>query len=212
MPDPSLQGTALRYAAADLTPAEAGAFEARLADDQDAREALAEAVRLSAAAIGQKPPTPDPFVRTALRLRLARRGSRWHPVIWTGFGATAVALSTLIGLGLAQREPVELAPSGNTPRSGLAEHPSGEHSLGQSGAAAAPQPHDPTPVVSAEVPDSLPGGEVNRSVAEIWADLSTPEHVEKARDDELRWRHHVRAMSHPQHPPAIARTTAVDEP
>ena len=63
MPDPTLQATALRYAARDLTASEAAAFEARLANDQDARDALAEAVRLSAAAIGQRPPAPRPSLR-----------------------------------------------------------------------------------------------------------------------------------------------------
>ncbi|MBM3981596.1 MAG: hypothetical protein FJ304_15225, partial [Planctomycetes bacterium] len=67
MPDPTLQATALRYAADDLAPAERAAFEARLADDQDAREAVAEAVRLSAAALGAPAPAPHPSVRAALR-------------------------------------------------------------------------------------------------------------------------------------------------
>ena len=44
---------ALRYAAADLTAPDLQAFEARLCDDQEAREALAEAIRLSTAATGQ---------------------------------------------------------------------------------------------------------------------------------------------------------------
>ena len=41
-----LDWTAFCYAAGELTPGESEAFEARLADDQDAREALARAVEL----------------------------------------------------------------------------------------------------------------------------------------------------------------------
>src|SRR2546423_14888197 len=82
---------ALRYAAGELPPAAAAAFEARLAADPAAREALAEAVRLSARALGQTPPAPDPLTRSAIleRLRPAatvfarlfrRRPFRRHPM------------------------------------------------------------------------------------------------------------------------------------
>src|SRR5215470_11557103 len=103
MPEPTLQTTALRYAAGDLSPAEVAAFEARLAEDQDARDALAEAVRLSAAAIGQEPPAPHPSFRAAIRARLNLRAYRGHPLAWVGAGATAVAACTLLALALAGR-------------------------------------------------------------------------------------------------------------
>jgi hypothetical protein len=39
------------------------------------------------------------------------------------------------------------------------------------------------------------GGEpAARSVAEIWADLSTTDHVERMHDDELRWRDKLRGI------------------
>src|SRR6476660_5940431 len=91
-PDPlALQGTALRYAAGELPPADTAVFEARLADDQDARDPLAEAVRLSAAALGQEPPAADRTFRSMIRERLrpvsawwarwlARRAYRGHPL------------------------------------------------------------------------------------------------------------------------------------
>ena len=63
--------TALRYAARTLPAAEAAAFEAQLAGDQSAREALAEAVRLSAAALGQDPPTPHRSFRAMINERLS---------------------------------------------------------------------------------------------------------------------------------------------
>ena len=47
--------------------------------------------------------------------------------------------------------------------------------------------------------------DAQRSVAEIWADLSTPEHMEKARDDEHRWRQRVRDLAHPNHVSASAK-------
>jgi hypothetical protein len=73
--EPSLQSTALRYAANDLPPAEAEAFEDRLGTDQDARDALEEAVRLSSAAVGQRAPEPDPAVGATGRARLELAGN-----------------------------------------------------------------------------------------------------------------------------------------
>jgi hypothetical protein len=185
-PDPlALQATALRYAAGELPPGDSAAFEARLADDQDARDALAEAVRLSAAALGQEPPAPDRTFRAMIRERLrpvsawwagwlARRAYRGHPLTWAGLGAGTVAAATLLGLHLAENGRVA------TP------------------ALAAPRPHDPpappsrtTPARPAIAPDPRPvarDDDTALKTAEIWAELSTPEHVEKTHDEELRRR------------------------
>ena len=118
MPEPTLQAAALRYAAGDLSSAESEAFEVLLRTDQYARDALAEAVRLSAAALGQTPPEPDRSFRAAIRERLAgycpawlrRRAYRGHPVTWTALGAGAVAACTLIGLALAGHGAYEAGP------------------------------------------------------------------------------------------------------
>ena len=203
MRDPTLQGTALRYAAGDLSPDEVTAFEARLAEDQDARDALAEAVRLSAAAIGQKPPAPHPSFRAAIRARLDLRAYRGHPFAWVGLGGAAVAVCTLIGLSLADRaDPPAAATAAPLPvgtiRPGRAAEPSA--------VGVAPMPRERGASVAAEHP--VASGD-ERSVAEIWADLSTPEHVEKARDDEVRWRQHVRALAHPHHVSATAKAAGV---
>ena len=203
MRDPTLQGTALRYAAGDLSPDEVTAFEARLAEDQDARDALAEAVRLSAAAIGQKPPAPHPSFRAAIRARLDLRAYRGHPFAWVGLGGAAVAVCTLIGLSLADRaDPPAAATAAPLPvgtiRPGRAAEPSA--------VGVAPMPRERGASVAAEHP--VASGD-ERSVAEIWADLSTPEHVEKARDDEVRWRQHVRALAHPHHVSATAKAAGM---
>lgn len=184
-PDPTLQTTALRYAAGDLTPAEAASFEARLGDDQHARDALSEAVRLSAAALGQEPPAPDRSFRAAIRERLigwcpdwlARRAYRGHPLVWASAGAVAVAACAIAGLSLADREPnppAVPAPVVAAP----AVHPAP--------VAIAPEPREAESFTAAA---TAPDGTECHSVAEIWAQLSTPEHVEKAHDDEMRWRH-----------------------
>jgi hypothetical protein len=205
-PDPTLQATALRYAAGDLTPDEGAAFEGRLAEDQDARDALAEAVRLSAQAIGQEPPAPDPAFRLATRARLGLLAYRGHPVAWAGLGALALAACALVGVTLADRAgppaaatappaaaPVEVAPAPQ------AVEP-----------AVAPMPRETGALASAEHPVSAAcGPEPARSVAEIWADLSTPEHVEKAHDDELRWRQHMRNLAHPPHVSAGAKAAGM---
>jgi hypothetical protein len=211
MPEPNLQATALRYAAGDLTPDEIAAFEAQLAEDQDARDALAEAVRLSAQAIGQKPPAPHPSFRTAIRARLGLMTYRGHPLAWAGLGAVALAACTIIGVALVERAdsseaatgspiapvPLEVAP---IPREPVTP--------------AAPMPREAGDLVAVEYPaPAACDTEQPRSVAEIWADLSTPDHVEKARDDELRWRQHMRNLAHPPHVSASAKAAGmIDSP
>ncbi len=203
MRDPTLQGTALRYAAGDLSPDEVTAFEARLGDDQDARDALAEAVRLSAAAIGQKPPAPHPSFRAAIRARLDLRAYRGHPFAWVGLGGAAVAVCTLIGLSLADRaDPPTAAVAAPVPVEAIPA----PRVVAPPAVAVAPMPRERGASVAAEHP--VPSGD-ERSVAEIWADLSTPEHVEKARDDEVRWRQHVRALAHPHHVSATAKAAGM---
>ena len=203
MPDPTLLGTALRYAAGDLSPDEGTAFEARLAEDQDARDALAEAVRLSAAAIGQKPPAPHPSFRAAIRARLDLRAYRGHPFAWVGLGGAAVAVCTLIGLSLAGRaDPPTAAVAAPVPVEAIPA----PRVVAPPAVAVAPMPREHGMSVAAEHP--VPSGD-ERSVAEIWADLSTPEHVEKARDDEVRWRQHVRALAHPHHVSATAKAAGM---
>src|SRR5947209_3126147 len=102
-PDPALQATALRYAAGELPPADAAAFESRLAADQQ---------------------TPT---RTAAAPRPGRHRSR--PAV---------------------------APE---PQPAAAQAPADEAAL---------------------------------KTAEIWAELSTPDHVERAHDEELRRRQRLR--------------------
>jgi hypothetical protein len=190
MPDPTLQGTALRYAAGDLSPAAAEAFEASLADDQDARDALAEAVRLSAAAVGQAPPAPTPSFRGALRARLLLRAGRGQPFAWVALGAASAAVCALLGLSIADRGPPVSLPVARAPVEGLPAPRAPELNA----VTAAPMPREVSAPVAADAP-----ADDARSVAEIWADLSTPDHVERAHDDERRWRQHVRDLSHPQH-------------
>ncbi|MBA4190990.1 MAG: hypothetical protein C0467_23640 [Planctomycetaceae bacterium] len=199
-PEPTLQTTALRYAAGDLDVREATAFEMRLADDQEARDALSEAVRLSAAALGQAPPTPHLTFRAAIRDRLsgwcpewlARRAYRGHPLAWSALGAVALAACALVGVSLAERKPLPtqpvssaMTPPGLDTRTAFADPDT------------APMPREAeafvvaTPATCGETP--------TQSVAELWAQLSTPDHVEKTHDEEMRWRHkhHNGAMQNP---------------
>jgi hypothetical protein len=195
MPEPTLQTTALRYAAGDLPPEEVAAFEARLGEDQDARDALAEAVRLSAQAIGLTPPKPHPSFHEAIRNRLNLRVYRGSPLAWIGLGAAAVAACTIIGLALAHRTesatvnaPVAIAP---------VEASSPPRAVEPGTVASAPLPREAHEPIAAVYPQATCGDDAHQSVAEIWADLSNHESVEKARDDELRWRARVRDLSQP---------------
>lgn len=112
-PDAELAYLALRYAAGELDPAETEVFELRLGVDQSARDALAEAVRLSAAASGVPDPAPDPLARVSVRERLRpnwftrlfpRRPYRGHPLTWTGVGGS-VAAAVVLGTGLFPPDP-----------------------------------------------------------------------------------------------------------
>jgi hypothetical protein len=215
-PEPNLQATALRYAAGDLTTAEASEFEALLAVDQRARDALSEAVRLSAAALGQSAPAPDRSFRAAIRERLlgycptwlARRAYRGHPLAWAGLGAVAVAACTVIGLALAERTSTATpAPSGQaSPSAGSVALAPAPHTVAPAPAPssrdAAPTPHETESFVANASAPTPCGTECGSSVAEIWAQLSTPEHVEKAHDEELKWRQklHNAATLHPSRP------------
>lgn len=120
-PTDELPLTALRYAAGELPPAEAVAFEARLAHDQAAREALGEAIRLSAAALDRPAPAPDPLgrevVRDALRPTVLswlfpRRPYRGHPLAWAVLGGAVAAGLTALGVWLGDQPGDETIPTG----------------------------------------------------------------------------------------------------
>ena len=125
MRNDALALAALKYAAGELDPVDAAGFELKLADDPEARDALEEAVRLSAAALGQPEFKPDPLYRNAVVETLrptrswmsrifARRPYRGHPLTWTvaGAAATAVAATVIVLTSQPPGPPVH-SPSQN---------------------------------------------------------------------------------------------------
>lgn len=201
--DATLRDQALRYAAGALSPIEAAAFEARLASDPQAREAVAEAVRLSAAVLHCPPPAPDPSFRAAARERLLRpRRPRWlsrraypgHPLLWAALGAAAITAFVLLATVLPR--PIPALP--NTPQE--APHPTDSTLVASEAPPSVtnfvPSPVDEEPLTTEVASQAPPTSEEHGalSVAELWADMSTPERVEKARDDELRWRQKLRDL------------------
>jgi len=199
--DATLRDQALRYAAGELSPIEASAFEARLASDPAAREAVAEAVRLSAAVLHCPPPAPDASFRAAACERLlhprrprwlARRAYPGHPLVWTTLGAASITAFVLL-LTLLPRPappPITQTPqAASSPDSATAP----ESSLPATTLSACKN-EEPPPATAGASP-AAPNAEEDYppvSVAELWADMSTPERVEKARDEELRWRQKLR--------------------
>lgn len=133
-----LTALALRYAAGDLPSQAQLEFERRLAVEPSAREALGEAVRLSAAVTGA--PKPNKGIVGAVRDRLIPtawgrlfpvRYSRGHPVLWLGGGAVAAALA-LVAWD-RQTSTVTITPlwneARNQPRVNTVESTVGETSL-----------------------------------------------------------------------------------
>jgi hypothetical protein len=101
-----LDERALLYAGGALTEAEAVAFEGRLAEDQQAREALCRAADLLHGAPAEEL-RPGPAYRARVHTRLHGRSGplAWllqrrlysgHPAVWTGLGAAAAVLVMLL--------------------------------------------------------------------------------------------------------------------
>ncbi len=166
----ALRFQAWRYASGALPPAEAATFERRLGDEQAARDALCQAVQITALLNGHKPPQPQGSYRTRVWQRLGRRPAvgrglfqrqiyRGHPALWSALGAAAAVL-LIVGFGrLAWTEPLPVPPVAASP----------------------------------STPTSLPtsGGEESRSlvmveVAQVWAELHSTAHLTRAHDEEAR--------------------------
>jgi hypothetical protein len=142
------------YAAGELAGDDAAEFEARLADDPTAQDALVRAVQLTALFAGT-PDRPDPAYRSAVRARLRPRRIRRY---WAAPVAAAAAVFALF-----------LVPD----RTGHV-----------------PTPALPEPVAAVvEEPPALAGDlGPDDQQAEVWADLSNPDHVRRAHDQQMRRR------------------------
>jgi hypothetical protein len=147
------------YASGELAEPERAAFEERLAADQSAREALAEAVYMNAALRGEAA-RPDPGYRARVRQRLrpswwkrllARQSYRGHPLLWSAVGAAA---ALLIALYVPRPEPEVRVIVREVP---------------------------------AELPPAGEGNTADASlhdISYIWAELSTPDHTVRAHAEE----------------------------
>jgi hypothetical protein len=163
---------ALLYASGEMDGAEAVAFEARLGEDQAAREALCQAVQLSSAQAGPGTLRPDPAYRERLRKRFqpqrtfwrwfsARRPYRGHPLAWSGLGAVA---SFLLFLGVAQGIPQDSVQPGRVDNRGEPADRSATN-----------QPAPSQPAKKQELPIRPQPSEPATSTAEakVWAQLQT---------------------------------------
>jgi hypothetical protein len=147
------------YAAGELPQSEREVFEQRLELEQSAREALAEAVQMSASVAGRTT-RPASSYRLGVRRRLrptwwrrllGRRFYPGHPLLWALGGAAA---SLIVALPLLRPAPEVY----------VVERPS------------APAPKVPDVAVDPDLGD----------MAFIWAELSTPDHVIQAHAQEQR--------------------------
>jgi len=112
---------ALLYASGELDEPDAALFERRLGEDQDAREALLQAVQNNLTAMGQPVVAPDPEYRDRVRQRLRQRKrllrsygqpSAFGPVaLWVVLGAIAAVLLMLVLSHMAALHHEQSAPA-----------------------------------------------------------------------------------------------------
>jgi hypothetical protein len=98
--DDDLAVQAFLYYSGELDQIEATAFERLLGEQEEARDALVEVVRMTIPLVGAVP-SPDPAYRQAVRNRLqagwwnwllGSRARRGHPLLWALTGAAAALL------------------------------------------------------------------------------------------------------------------------
>lgn len=95
-----LDWSAFCYAAGEMNPAESEQFEARLADDQNAREALARAVELTQTVVAAESQA-DSFVVPA-----GRHAADWTTRLsWMAIGGLASVVIALVWSGAIQISP-----------------------------------------------------------------------------------------------------------
>ena len=93
--EPSLVALALLCAGGELEGDEATAFERRLAEDQAAREALAQAVQLTQSLAGRPLSLPDPAYRERVRRHLLPERRGWRIA---GRGSLLLAVIGLVAV------------------------------------------------------------------------------------------------------------------
>jgi hypothetical protein len=168
---------ALLYASGELEGEPCAAFEARLGQDQAARDALCQAVSMTLALERGTPLLPDPAYRERVRQRLAgrrfwpalfgKRTYRGHPALWSVLGAAA---ALLLAVGLGQFTTPE-APAPMTIQ-----------------VVAVPV------VVPEEQPAEFFASIPTPEEAQTWAELTNRDHLEKAREEEVRRRNRVQDL------------------
>jgi hypothetical protein len=112
---------ALLYASGELDEPDAALFERRLGEDQEAREALLQAVQNNLTALGQPAVAPDPEYRDRVRQRLRQRKrllrsqrqpSAFGPVaLWMVLGAIGAVLLMLVLSHMAALHHEQSAPT-----------------------------------------------------------------------------------------------------
>ncbi len=154
-----LDWSAFCYAAGEMTADEAAAFEARLADDQAAREALARAVELTEVVASAESLAPAVVVRSQASVWTKR-------LTWMAIGSAASLLVALVWSGawswlasetVASAEQARLAAAWSQTRQELAESDSDLWYPRHFAASEAEEPDAvlPTPVDDADLLDSV---------------------------------------------------------
>jgi hypothetical protein len=171
------------FAAGELDGLAAAGFEAQLATDPAAQEALIQAVALHELLTGPpRPPRKD--YRAVVRQQVTARRSWWnrlagrristgHPAAWGLLGAAAAALLFLV---LPSGAP-DLPPpvdSASLPVVGVVAVPPEPAVVGE---------EETTVVIAVPEPESA-----TDNPAEVWADLTNMDHLQRAHEEHMRRR------------------------
>ncbi|GIW79797.1 MAG: hypothetical protein KatS3mg105_1604 [Gemmatales bacterium] len=181
--DQTLLFEAVLYASGELDDSEAQEFEGKLAGDQVAREALAQAVQLSLSVTGEAGCRPSSSWREQARKRLlsscrrrqrffAKKSYRGHPVLWCAVGAAAAAL-----LFAFIRPDAPSPPATNTSREKTTT-----------------VAKEPAPQTSESLDPSLVIFSPTTEAADYWAELHATDHLEKAHGEQTKRKQRLEEM------------------
>jgi len=186
IPDDRLNYDALLYAGNELDRDAAELFEERLATDQAARDALANAMQLTLLVAG-RPTKPDPQYREEVRSRFSHPswwGRFWKPRIRRGPALAWVAVGGIAASVAIACWPIQPLPSPVTEPVVIEV----VERLPEPTIEAVVPIAVPTEQVADATPIPTPMGDMTSDAAAMWEEMSNSDHLQRVQEEELRRR------------------------